>query len=142
VMEKNASELNEIENKESDEDDNEQEEEENEPNASSNNQNDEATTEDRKVASLKSQKGQNISTQEKANKDKNLPLKRGQKSRLNKMKKKYKDQDEEDKELVMKFLAVIINNKLIGKFPQFKIIKSKFFKNLKSLLEKKVIKQT
>ena len=37
---------------------------------------------------------------------KNQPLKRGQKTRLNKIKKKYKDQDEEDRELVMQYLAV------------------------------------
>lgn len=36
---------------------------------------------------------------------KNQPLKRGQKTRLNKIKKKYKDQDEEDRELVMQYLA-------------------------------------
>ena len=37
---------------------------------------------------------------------KQQPLKRGQKARLNKMKSKYKDQDDEDRELVMQFLAV------------------------------------
>lgn len=35
----------------------------------------------------------------------NAPLKKGQKARLNKMKKKYKDQDEEDKELAMQLLG-------------------------------------
>ena len=38
--------------------------------------------------------------------NKQQPLKRGQKARLNKMKSKYKDQDDEDRELVMQFLAV------------------------------------
>ena len=37
----------------------------------------------------------------------NAPLKRGQKARLKKMKTKYKDQDEEDRELAMQILQVI-----------------------------------
>lgn len=41
-----------------------------------------------------------------SNKAKSQPLKRGQKSRLAKMKTKYKDQDEEDRELVMQYLSV------------------------------------
>ncbi|CAF0710373.1 unnamed protein product, partial [Brachionus calyciflorus] len=36
---------------------------------------------------------------------KNQPLKRGQKSKLAKIKTKYKDQDEEDRELIMQYLA-------------------------------------
>jgi hypothetical protein len=40
-----------------------------------------------------------------AKKPQNEPLKRGQKKRLNKIKTKYKDQDEEDRELIMKFMA-------------------------------------
>ena len=37
---------------------------------------------------------------------KNIPLKRGQKSKLNKIKNKYKDQDDEDKQIFMQYLAV------------------------------------
>jgi hypothetical protein len=37
---------------------------------------------------------------------KNLPLKRGQKAKLNKIKTKYKDQDDEDKQIFMQYLAV------------------------------------
>ena len=44
--------------------------------------------------------------EEKKEASKQQPLKRGQKARLNKMKSKYKDQDDEDRELVMQFLAV------------------------------------
>ncbi|RNA10237.1 nuclear export mediator factor NEMF [Brachionus plicatilis] len=40
-----------------------------------------------------------------SNKGKSQPLKRGQKSRLEKMKTKYKDQDEEDRELIMQYLS-------------------------------------
>ena len=36
----------------------------------------------------------------------NAPLKRGQKARQNKIKQKYKDQDESDKELIMQYLGV------------------------------------
>ena len=36
----------------------------------------------------------------------NVPLKRGQKARQNKIKQKYKDQDESDKELIMQYLGV------------------------------------
>ncbi len=36
-------------------------------------------------------------------------MKRGQRSRLNKIKNKYKDQDDEDKELIMQYLAVCLH---------------------------------
>nr|XP_033807230.1 nuclear export mediator factor NEMF isoform X2 [Geotrypetes seraphini] len=39
------------------------------------------------------------------------PLKRGQKSKLKKVKEKYKDQDEEDRELIMKLLGSIGSNR-------------------------------
>ncbi|KAM5235656.1 ribosome quality control complex subunit NEMF [Ctenodactylus gundi] len=39
------------------------------------------------------------------------PVKRGQKSKIKKMKEKYKDQDEEDRELIMKLLASAGSNK-------------------------------
>ena len=35
-----------------------------------------------------------------------IAVKRGQKSKLAKIKQKYKDQDDEDRELIMKYLAV------------------------------------
>lgn len=41
----------------------------------------------------------------------NQPLKRGQKNKLKKMKDKYKDQDEEDRELMMKLLGSAGSNK-------------------------------
>ena len=44
----------------------------------------------------------NIETTQK----KNITLKRGQKSKLNKIKNKYKDQDDEDKQIFMQYLAV------------------------------------
>lgn len=40
-----------------------------------------------------------------------VPLKRGQKARLNKMKTKYKDQDDEDREIIMKYLAPVGESK-------------------------------
>ncbi len=42
-----------------------------------------------------------------------VPLKRGQKSKLAKIKQKYKDQDDEDRELVMQYLAVSLITTLI-----------------------------
>jgi hypothetical protein len=43
-----------------------------------------------------------------AEKQKENQLKRGQRSKLKKMKEKYRDQDEEDKEMMMSFLQVSI----------------------------------
>ena len=45
----------------------------------------------------------NVKEQQKQNK---TVLKRGQKSKLAKIKQKYKDQDDEDRELIMQYLAV------------------------------------
>ncbi|ERE72278.1 nuclear export mediator factor Nemf [Cricetulus griseus] len=42
------------------------------------------------------------------------PMKRGQKSKMKKMKEKYKDQDEEDRQLIMKLLAENLFDSLTG----------------------------
>lgn len=47
-----------------------------------------------------------VISDEKSKGQKSTVLKRGQRSKVAKMKQKYKDQDEEDRELVMQFLAV------------------------------------
>jgi hypothetical protein len=52
-----------------------------------------------------SESEKNIKEQQKQNK---IVLKRGQKSKLAKIKQKYKDQDDEDRELIMQYLAVSI----------------------------------
>lgn len=57
------------------------------------------------AAAVTKKEPQQDSKKEADKSNKQQPLKRGQKARLNKMKSKYKDQDDEDRELVMQFLA-------------------------------------
>ena len=74
-------------------------------NVSENGPNSEKIDLNKKNVANENQTGKPINSKKPDGSAKNVPLKRGQKAKLNKMKTKYKDQDDEDREIVRAYLA-------------------------------------